>query len=178
VFGGGSFATAMGAALARQKHDLKVQMLLRAQDQCEHINENHENARYLPGKTLPENLSASTDVHSVLEDAQYVIHAVPVQASRAFLASIKDVLPAATPIICVSKGIEKSTGFLMSELIPSALGRKQACVFLSGPSFAQEVIRSRLSVSAHSCSLFQQVVVSKHPLRDFLILAAIQLCLI
>lgn len=142
MFGGGSFATAMGAALARQKHDLKVHMLLRAEEQCQSINENHENSRYLPGVTLPENLSASTDIESVLEDAQYVIHAMPVQASRDFLASIKDVLPETTPIICVSKGIEKSTGYLMSEVFPSALGRKQPCVFLSGPSFAQEVIHS------------------------------------
>lgn len=145
VFGGGSFATAMGAALARQKHDLKVHMLLRAQEQCEHINDSHENSRYLPGVTLPENLSASTDIESVLADAQYVIHALPVQASRAFLASIKDILPVTTPVICVSKGIEKSTGYLMSEVFPSALGRKHPCVFLSGPSFAQEVPRPTLS---------------------------------
>lgn len=144
VFGGGSFATAMGAALARQKHDLQVHMLLRAQEQCEHINENHENSRYLPGITLPDNLSASTDVQSVLSDAQYVIHAVPVQASRAFLKSVKDILPASTPVICVSKGIEKSTGYLMSEVFPSALERRHPCVFLSGPSFAQEVMYPRI----------------------------------
>jgi glycerol-3-phosphate dehydrogenase (NAD+) len=132
----------MGSALARQKHDLEVHMLLRAQEQCQHINERHEKSRYLPGVELPENLSASTDVESVLRGAQYVIHAVPVQASRAFLESVKDILPKTTPVICVSKGIEKSTGYLMSELFPSALGRKQPCVFLSGPSFAQEVMLS------------------------------------
>ena len=117
VFGGGSFATAMGAALARQKDDLQVHMLLRAEEQCENINQNHENSRYLPGFTLPDNLSASTNLESVLAGAQYVIHALPVQASRAFLASIKHVLPATTPVICVSKGIEKSTGYLMSCLL-------------------------------------------------------------
>jgi glycerol-3-phosphate dehydrogenase (NAD+) len=116
-----------------------VHMLMRDEERCKHINEQHENSRYLPGISLPPNLQASTDVHSVLSDAQYVIHALPVQASRAFLASIKDELPPTTPVICVSKGIEQNTGFLMSEVFPSALGRKQPCVFLSGPSFAQEV---------------------------------------
>jgi glycerol-3-phosphate dehydrogenase len=65
--------------------------------------------------------------------------AVPVQHSRSFLASIKDVLPKDVPIICVSKGLEVGSGCMMSEVIPSALGRKQPAVFLSGPSFAKEV---------------------------------------
>jgi len=64
---------------------------------------------------------------------------VPVQHSRAFLGSIKDVLPKDVPIICVSKGLEVGTGCMMSEVIPSALGRRQPAVFLSGPSFAKEV---------------------------------------
>ena len=49
-------------------------------------------------------------------------------------------LPPNVPIICVSKGLEVGTGAMMSELIPEALGRKQPAVFLSGPSFAKEVM--------------------------------------
>ena len=47
------------------------------------------------------------------------------------------------PIISVSKGVEVSTGNLLSDLIPSALGRKQPAAFLSGPSFAREVMAQR-----------------------------------
>jgi len=43
----------------------------------------------------------------------------------------------------VSKGIEVSTGKVMSDLIPSALERRQPMVFLSGPSFAKEVMDER-----------------------------------
>ena len=53
---------------------------------------------------------------------------------------MQDVLPAHVPIICVSKGLEVGTGQMMSEVIPGALGRKQPAVFLSGPSFAKEVM--------------------------------------
>ena len=52
----------------------------------------------------------------------------------------QDVLPAHVPIICVSKGLEVGSGLMMSEVIPAALGRKQPAVFLSGPSFAKEVM--------------------------------------
>jgi glycerol-3-phosphate dehydrogenase (NAD+) len=56
---------------------------------------------------------------------------------------VREVLPKDVPIICVSKGLEVGSGCMMSEVIPSALGRRQPAVFLSGPSFAKEVSRAR-----------------------------------
>ena len=56
---------------------------------------------------------------------------------------MQDLLPSALPIISVSKGIELSSGQLMSDLIPSVLGRKQPVVYLSGPSFAKEVMDNK-----------------------------------
>ena len=47
VFGGGSFGTAMGAALARQKGNLQVTLLLRDPHICHEINSQHVNTRYL-----------------------------------------------------------------------------------------------------------------------------------
>jgi glycerol-3-phosphate dehydrogenase (NAD+) len=139
VLGGGSFATAMGAAIARRKATLDVVMLLRRESVCEHINNTNENSRYLPGIKLPPNLRATTNAQEAIRGSEYAIHAVPVQASRVFLQGIKDLLGKDVPVVCVSKGIEQRTGFLLSELIPSALGRDQPTVFLSGPSFAKEV---------------------------------------
>jgi glycerol-3-phosphate dehydrogenase (NAD+) len=47
VFGGGSFGTAMACALASQKSQLKVTLLLRDPYVCKGINERHVNTRYL-----------------------------------------------------------------------------------------------------------------------------------
>lgn len=55
-------------------------------------------------------------------------------------------LPPDIPVISVSKGLEVSSGQMMSEIIPSALQRKQPAVFLSGPSFAREVMDLRPTV--------------------------------
>ena len=41
---------------------------------------------------------------------------------------------------------------MMSELIPSSLGRKQPCVFISGPSFAREVMEGRPTGVVAACS--------------------------
>jgi glycerol-3-phosphate dehydrogenase len=56
------------------------------------------------------------------------------------LLKLQGMLPPDLPLISVSKGLEVSTGQMMSEIIPSALQRKQPAVFLSGPSFAREVM--------------------------------------
>ncbi|KAK9810164.1 hypothetical protein WJX72_005939 [[Myrmecia] bisecta] len=143
VFGGGSFGTAMGVALARQKRDLNVTLLLRDPYVCKDINNTHVNTRYLKDHVLPENVTATTSLAEAIAGAQYAVHAVPVQHSRAFLQSIAGILPPDVPIISVSKGLEVGTGKMMSEVIPSALGRKQPAAFLSGPSFAKEVMDLR-----------------------------------
>lgn len=43
------------------------------------------------------------------------------------------------------------SGQMMSELIPSALERKQPAVFLSGPSFAKEVMQNRPTGVVAAC---------------------------
>jgi glycerol-3-phosphate dehydrogenase (NAD+) len=53
---------------------------------------------------------------------------------------LQDLLSPDIPIISVSKGLELGTGSMMSEVIPQALGRRQPAAFLSGPSFAKEVM--------------------------------------
>jgi glycerol-3-phosphate dehydrogenase (NAD+) len=133
----------MGVALSRQNPGLEIVLLLRDPYLCKDINEMHRNTRYLPGYELPLKVTATTSAKEALNGAQYAIHAVPVQHSRAFLSEIKDLIDPTLPIISVSKGIEVTTGKVMSDLIPSALGRKQPTVFLSGPSFAQEVMDER-----------------------------------
>ncbi len=54
--------------------------------------------------------------------------------------TLQDLLPHDVPIISVSKGLEVGTGKMMSELIVDVLGRKHPSVFMSGPSFAKEVM--------------------------------------
>lgn len=63
-------------------------------------------------------------------------------ASKLSLAPgcLQDLLPDDVPIISVSKGLEVGTGKMMSELIVDVFGRKHPAVFISGPSFAKEVM--------------------------------------
>ena len=64
-----------------------------------------------------------------------------VQASMQYLSARRDDIPAHVPIISTSKGLHSELLLTMNEIIPQALGREQPCAFLSGPSFAKEIMR-------------------------------------
>jgi glycerol-3-phosphate dehydrogenase (NAD+) len=94
---------------------------------------------------LPWNLTAvlqtDANVKQVLASADYIVHSVPVQASRTYLQELAPLIPRTTPVISVSKGICTETLALMCDIIPEALGNPdQPCAFVSGPSFARELM--------------------------------------
>mmetsp|Transcript_32939 Transcript_32939/g.92243 ORF Transcript_32939/g.92243 Transcript_32939/m.92243 type:complete len:351 (+) Transcript_32939:99-1151(+) len=139
VFGGGSFGTAMAFVLASNGHDVTI--LARSQETVDSINNTHRNSRYVASFDLPENITASTDCAEVCRDAEMLVHAVPMQSSLDFLARNKEHIPPHVPIVSVSKGIHSEKLIVMSEVFPEALGRNQPTAFLSGPSFAKELMQ-------------------------------------
>ncbi len=79
------------------------------------------------------------------------------------LGRLQDILPHDVPIISVSKGLEVGTGKMMSELVVDVLGRKHPCVFMSGPSFAKEVMTLQpTGVVAASKVSIQPVCITLH----------------
>jgi glycerol-3-phosphate dehydrogenase len=58
-----------------------------------------------------------------------------------YLSARRDDIPAHVPIVSTSKGLHSELLLTMNEIIPQALGREQPCAFLSGPSFAKEIMR-------------------------------------
>jgi len=140
VLGGGSFGTAMATLLARNKATLDVVLLVRDAATVQAVNERHCNERYLPKHQLPPGVRATTDPATALDGADYIVHAIPVQASYGALAALRDHVAPTTPILCLAKGLEIGTCRNMSELIPAALGRKQPLAVLSGPTFAVELM--------------------------------------
>ena len=166
VLGGGSFGTAMATLLARNKPTMDVVLLVRDAATVQAINEcaprmdispllacsyacafhfaphrRHCNERYLPKHQLPPGVRATTDPATALNGADYIVHAIPVQSSSAALTALRQYIAPTTPILCLSKGLEIGTCRNMSELIPTALGRKQPLAVLSGPSFAIELMQ-------------------------------------
>lgn len=138
IMGGGAFSLAM-AKIVTDKN-IKVSMLVRNQTIADYINEHHFHPKYLPDCPLPTLLWATSDAAIALKDADYIVHAVPCQQSRKFLTEIKHLMPPNAPIMSVTKGVEEGTFCLMSDILSETLGPTRRTAYLSGPSFAKEVM--------------------------------------
>jgi glycerol-3-phosphate dehydrogenase (NAD+) len=139
VFGSGSFGTAMATAVARNGHEVVI--LSRSEEITCGINEQHKNMKYLTEFELLPNISSTCSTADALHGCDFIIHSVPVQASLAYLSERRDAIPPHVPIVSTSKGLHSELLLTMNEIIPQALGREHPCAFLSGPSFAKEIMR-------------------------------------
>ena len=137
VLGGGNFGLALASVCARK--GLPTTLLVRTEDVADSINKKHIHPRYMSDIILPSKIRATTSPQNALADATYIIHAVPVQYSREFLHSVKQYIPAGTPVLSASKGIETSSLGFMADILKECLGEERSYAFLSGPSFAREI---------------------------------------
>lgn len=134
IIGAGAFGTALGCSLAADGN--KVIMLAKRHEHAAEINSNHSNTKYLPQIELPKNLTATTDFEQLGKCAA-VLMATPAQTLRTTLNSY-DIKSMNCPIVLCSKGIEKSTGLLQSDIAEQSIVKKNIAV-LSGPGFAIEL---------------------------------------
>jgi glycerol-3-phosphate dehydrogenase (NAD(P)+) len=137
VVGAGAWGTALADLLTRNGHD--VRLWAYEPDVVESVNKRHENVRFLGGHQLTPALQATADIHRAVDGAELVTLATPSHVLRTILQSAAKSLSAAAPIVVASKGIEKGTLSLMTEVAEQEMP-KATVVALSGPSFAKEVV--------------------------------------
>jgi glycerol-3-phosphate dehydrogenase (NAD+) len=100
---------------------------------------------------LPRLVRATSNTKEALNDATYIIHAVPVQYTRSFLESIKEEIPPNVPVLSASKGIETSSLGFMADILKECLGEDRSYAFLSGPSFAREICEGVATAVVIAC---------------------------
>jgi glycerol-3-phosphate dehydrogenase (NAD(P)+) len=137
VIGAGAWGTALADLLARNGHD--VALWAYEPDVVQSINEKHENVRFLAGHALSPKLKAAGDIRGVLSGADLVTFATPSNVLRPILKTARKSIPAKAPVVVASKGLEKTTLCLMTEVVEEECPRATV-VALSGPSFAAEVV--------------------------------------
>ena len=117
-----------------------VVVLTRREVVASEINANRRNPTHLTEFELPENLKATTSAQDALKGTSFIVHCIPLQSSAPFLANLKDAIGENVPIVSTSKGLHTQTLQMMHEIIPEALQREQPMAFLSGPTFAQDIM--------------------------------------
>jgi glycerol-3-phosphate dehydrogenase (NAD(P)+) len=144
IIGGGAWGTGLAIVLAR-KGSHRICLWAHEVDVCLSINRQHVNERFLPGRRLPDSVSASNDLAAVLDGAQIIISVMPSQHCRALFARMRPLIRPGTLIVSATKGLEEGSLLRMTEVIADALKREDTLPphigALSGPSFAQEVAR-------------------------------------
>ncbi|CAK4678095.1 hypothetical protein LEN26_010271 [Aphanomyces euteiches] len=154
VIGAGNFGTAMAQIAARQGH--QVVLYARNQSHVDTINLTHHNPQIFSDFELLPNIHATTSVKEACAGATLLIMAILAQTTPTFLEEHRDVIPEDAILVVTSKGLYLKTKQLLSVPILAALGRDQPLSFLSGPSFALElmknqpsaVVRRRLTISS------------------------------
>ncbi|NQZ14037.1 MAG: NAD(P)-dependent glycerol-3-phosphate dehydrogenase [Alphaproteobacteria bacterium] len=137
VIGAGAWGTALSQALANTGRDVVI--WAREEEVVESINNENENKLYLKEVSLNEALKATNDLAEVCE-RDVLILMTPAQHIRSTLETIKEHLRDDQPIIIGAKGIEKETGYLLSEVAEEIIPGKKVGV-LTGPTFASEIGR-------------------------------------
>ncbi|KAJ8522028.1 hypothetical protein ONZ45_g1395 [Pleurotus djamor] len=159
IFGAGNFGSCLADHLGDSEHD--VYMWTREERIVTHFNQHHRNPLYLKDHAFSENIKAiGPDLPQAgfLSEMDVLIFAIPTQGLRENLKVLhgrlgKEKLPL---LIFVNKGIEMGTNALTLEIIADTCGQDiaRAATFISGPSFAKEIVRRRpTSVSVASFTI-------------------------
>ncbi|HYD16856.1 MAG TPA: NAD(P)H-dependent glycerol-3-phosphate dehydrogenase [Patescibacteria group bacterium] len=138
VIGGGSWGTALAHILSQAGRD--VTLYARDAGLADKINNTHENPVYLAGAKLHDRLRATASLETALQKAQLCLLVTPTQYLRETLKKLQPHLPAGIPLVNASKGIEMTTGYLLSEVAAELLPGHPYAAF-SGPTFATEAVR-------------------------------------
>ena len=137
VIGAGAWGTALADLLTRNGHD--VLLWAYEPDVVESINKKHENVRFLGGNPLAPALKATGDIERAVDGAELITLATPSHVTRSIVRSAAKSIARSAPIVVASKGIEKGTLSLMTEVAEQEIAGATV-VALSGPSFAKEVV--------------------------------------
>lgn len=133
--GGGSFGTALGVLLAKEKNIVSIYD--RDINVVNDINRNRKNNKYIKNLKIPSGVTAFNDIEATVNGAEYIVLAVPSHVIRSVSKSLKGKIPNNIPIISIAKGIEEHSNKRLSIVINEELDNP--VVVLSGPSHAEEV---------------------------------------
>ena len=132
VLGAGAWGTALAQMLASDGRDVLI--WAREADLIEEINTGRTNSQFLPSASLSDTITATGELGDMARlDTLLVV--TPAQHMGAVLSAMPAI---PRDLALCSKGIEKGTGRLMSDVAADVAPQSEIAV-LSGPTFAHEV---------------------------------------
>lgn len=159
IIGAGAWGTALSIVLGRQNRH-SVRLWAREEQVRESVTATRINAMFLPLHRIPDCVAVTGDTPEALQDADFVVSAVPSQHCRAVFDELAPHLRRGTIVVSATKGLEQSTLLRMSEVILAVTVGNCRVGALSGPSFAAEVARgdpTALAIASRDSELMNAV---------------------
>ncbi|MEA1904064.1 MAG: NAD(P)H-dependent glycerol-3-phosphate dehydrogenase [Actinomycetota bacterium] len=146
VVGAGSWGTTVASLSALTT---PTTIWARRPELAQSINEDRQNADYLPGHTLPYGLRATSDLETAMAGADIVVMAVPSHGFRSIFREIAGSLADTTPVVSLTKGIEQESLATMTQVVADeAPTHDEARTgVLTGPNLALEIIAQQPTAS-------------------------------
>jgi glycerol-3-phosphate dehydrogenase (NAD(P)+) len=144
VLGSGAWGTAIALSLCRRGGH-EVTLWAHSQREADVITTARENTLFLPGFSLPPDLTVVADFDRIAS-AEIVVSVIPSEFLRSTLHRIKGQLHNGQFIVSATKGIEQGTHSRMTQVISQVLEPAGILVSIgafSGPSFAIEVAQGQ-----------------------------------
>jgi glycerol-3-phosphate dehydrogenase (NAD(P)+) len=159
VIGAGAWGTGLAIVLGRSgKH--QVRLWAHEPDVCESITQKRVNERFLPGREIPQTVTATNNFSAALSDAEIIVSVMPSQHCRGLFERMRPLIPANAMVVSATKGLEESSLQRMTEVISQILDRTDGVGALSGPTFAVEVAHgdpTAITIASKDAALLRTV---------------------
>ncbi|MCI5049957.1 MAG: NAD(P)-dependent glycerol-3-phosphate dehydrogenase [Rickettsiales bacterium] len=158
VIGAGGWGTALAVVANRSGSD--VTMWTRNENVANVIANKRVNEFHLPDVFIDPDINVTEDLAHVCQTSNYLILSVPAQNIRTICISLSDQLSSQIPVIIASKGIERGSLSLMSEVVRSILPENPVLI-LSGPNFAREVamgMPSATTIAGYNRTIAEKII--------------------
>ena len=143
IVGAGAWGTALAVAFARA--GLDVELGCRSREQADLLRATGENARYLPGVALPNEVKPVHAAELELAVHDLVCLAVPARELPAVLAAHGSAIPQRAGVLVVSKGLVPPLGTLPSAYASERVQARTVAA-LAGPSHAADALATGASL--------------------------------
>lgn len=151
VLGAGSWGTALAIALSSRFES--VYLWSHRPEHAAALASTRENRRYLPGFSIPSNVTIASELAECLRTAEVVLTVVPSAFLRTTMDEVREYLPAGAKLVSATKGVEEQTLFRMSQVVRSQLlpDQERPIAVLSGPTFAKEIASGEPAAVVIAC---------------------------
>ena len=134
IIGSGTWGVALAIHLAKAGNNIKMWSF--SEEEANAINVERK-CKFLPEAIIGENITCYTDMKTVIEGSEMILHVTHSKFVRETIKKYKDYVTN-QPIIMCAKGFEADTLCTLSQIIEQEMPKVKYGIF-SGPSHAEEV---------------------------------------